>query len=413
MIDGMRAVDPPSVPGHASFPVPVRLVRGRGAVSRPQGRFDVLRRESDPADAETRTLDSREDGEPGDDAPPTRPTRVTREHARSILSRNRSPDIFFEVSANPYRGCEHGCIYCYARPNHAWLGLSPGLDFETELVAKPRAAELLAAEIARPGYPCRPLVLGTATDAYQPLEREWRLTRAMLQVLSDWRHPVAIITKSSLIERDLDLLAPMAAQGLAAVYMTLTTLQPDLARSWEPRAPAPWRRLQTIRRLADAGVPVGVMVAPVVPFLNEPEIETVLAKAASAGARSAHYTVLRLPLELEQVFSDWLRAHHPDRADRVLARLADMRPGGRLNDARFHHRMRGEGPWADLIRMRFELGCRRVGLSRERAELQTTRFAPPRAGSLAGQLGLFDPPEAAARSEASMPADLPEGLPPG
>jgi DNA repair photolyase len=362
--------------------VPVRLIKGRGAVSRPQGRYEGLVREADPG--VTWSPDAEESG-----SPPPHLTRVTREDARSIVSRNRSPDVFFEQSANPYRGCEHGCIYCYARPNHAWLGLSPGLDFETELVAKPKAAELLAAEIARPGYRCSPLVLGTATDAYQPIEREWRLTRAMLQVLAEWRHPVAIITKSALVERDLDLLAPMAAQGLAAVYVTVTTLQPELAMAWEPRAAAPWRRLQTIRRLSEAGIPVGVMVAPIVPFLNEPEIETVLGEARRAGARSAHYTVLRLPHELEQVFADWLRAHHPERADRVLARLADMRPGGRLNDARFHHRMRGEGTWAELIRLRFELACRKAGLTRERAALEVSRFSAPRNQR---QLALFEHP---------------------
>jgi DNA repair photolyase len=358
---------------------PLRF-RGRGAVSRPAGRFESAIRESDP------------DHDPGlpclPEAPASKPTRVSREAARSIISRNRSPDIFFEQSANPYRGCEHGCVYCYARPNHAYLGLSPGLDFETELVVKPDAAARLAHELSAPGYRCSPIVLGTATDAYQPLEREWRVTRSMLEVLAASAHPVAVITKASLIERDIDLLASMAARGLAAVYISITTLQPDLARRWEPRAAAPWRRLQTVRRLSQAGIPVGVMLAPLVPFLNEPEIEQVLAAAAEAGARSAHYTVLRLPNELEQVFTDWLHAHFPDRADRVLARLADMRPAGRLNDARFHHRMRGEGAWAQLIGMRFALACRRSGLVRDRPSLDCTRFRPP---SQAAQRDLFDP----------------------
>jgi DNA repair photolyase len=358
---------------------PLRF-RGRGAVSRPAGRFESAIREIDP------------DHDPGlpclPEAPASKPTRVSREAARSIISRNRSPDIFFEQSANPYRGCEHGCVYCYARPNHAYLGLSPGLDFETELVVKPDAAARLANELSAPGYRCSPIVLGTATDAYQPLEREWRVTRGMLEVLAASAHPVAVITKASLIERDIDLLASMAARGLAAVYISITTLQPDLARRWEPRAAAPWRRLQTVRRLSQAGIPVGVMLAPLVPFLNEPEIEQVLAAAAEAGARSAHYTVLRLPNELEQVFTDWLRAHFPDRADRVLARLADMRPAGRLNDARFHHRMRGEGAWAQLIGMRFALACRRSGLVRDRASLDCTRFRPP---SRAVQRDRFDP----------------------
>jgi DNA repair photolyase len=378
-----------AAPDPSSRVLPLRPLRGRGAVSRPPGRFEVLLRHPEGVSAPdggcglsaADTCDERA-------VPAARPTRVSVERARSIVSRNRSPDIFFEQSANPYRGCEHGCVYCYARPNHAYLGLSPGLDFETELVAKPDAAALLAARLASPGYRCAPIVLGTATDAYQPIEREWRLSRAMLEVLADTDHPVAIITKASLVERDIDLLARMARHRLAAVYLTLTTLDPALARAWEPRAPAPWRRLETVRRLSEAGIPVGVMLAPIVPFLNEPEIERVLGAAHEAGARSAHYTVLRLPHELEQVFVDWLRACYPARAERVLARLADMRPGARLNDARFHHRMRGEGSWAALIAMRFALACRRLGLARDRAPLDGERFRPP--GS-SRQPGLFDP----------------------
>lgn len=367
------------VPDRQPSATPRLPVHGRGAVSSPAGRFQVLVRHPElPAPAGEADAGVSSEACPHREAPLSRLTRVTPEAARSIISRNRSPDIFFEQSANPYRGCEHGCVYCYARPNHAYLGLSPGLDFETELVAKPDAAGLLAAALSAPGYRCSPIVLGTATDAYQPIERDWRLSRAMLEVLADCEHPVAVITKSSLIERDIDLLARMAQRTLAAVYITITTLDPGLARAWEPRAPAPWRRLETVRRLSQAGIPVGVMLAPIVPFLNEPEIERVLEAAGEAGARSAHYTVLRLPHELEQVFTDWLRACYPDRADRVLARLADMRPGARLNDARFHHRMRGEGSWAQLIALRFALACRRRRLARDRAPLDVTRFRAPR-----------------------------------
>ncbi len=370
--------------------------RGRAAVSNPAGRFDRSQRE--PLD------DGWWAGDPSDaQGPGQLDTQVTVETARRIISRNTSPDIFFDQSINPYRGCEHGCIYCYARPNHAYVGLSAGRDFETRLFVKPDAPRLLAEELAEPGYRCSPLVIGTATDAYQPIERQWRVTRGILEVLHRSHHPLAIITKSSLIERDLDLLAPMAEHGLAAVYVTVTTADAALARAWEPRASAPWRRLQTIRRLSEAGIPVGVMIAPIVPFLNEPEIEDLLAQARHAGARSAHHTVLRLPHELNPVFIDWLNTHYPDRAQRVLARLADLRArpgdpvarpgepahGRRLNDGRFHHRMRGQGHWADLIRLRWELACRKVGLVRDRVALDTSRFVPPSAD---GQLGLFDPP---------------------
>ena len=358
------------------------FMKGRGAVSNPEGRFARERRVA---------ADDGWSGEPDEALAPQ--TTVTIEHARSIISRNQSPDVFFDQSINPYRGCEHGCIYCYARPNHAYVGLSPGQDFETRLFAKPDAASLLACELADPSYRCSTIVLGTATDAYQPIERDMRITRALIETLSACEHPLSIITKSSLVERDIDLLAPMARKNLAAVYVTVTTLDGDLARRWEPRAAAPWRRLETIRRLAEAGVSVGVMVAPIVPFLNEPEIESVLEQARAAGARSAHYTVLRLPHELREVFCDWLSAHFPDRAARVLARLADLRAsapgaarGRRLNDSRFHHRMRGQGHWADLVKMRFELACRKHGLARDRPGLDCSRFVPP---ARDGQLDLF------------------------
>jgi DNA repair photolyase len=357
----------------------VQVCRGRGAVSSPQPRFNQQVREAAP------------DGWLSVPEPSMAVTRIATETARSLISRNLSPDVFFDQSVNPYRGCEHGCIYCYARPNHAWVGLSPGLDFETRLFAKVNAPEVLARELDAPGYRCAPIVLGTATDAYQPAEREFRLTRQLIQVMAERQHPLALITKSSLVERDIDLLAPMAAAGQAAAYVTVTTLDPDLARHWEPRAPAPWRRLETIRKLSRAGIPVGVMVAPLTPFLNEPELEQVLQAAHEAGARSAHYTVLRLPQELDPLFRDWLAAHYPQRAARVLARLADMRPqpaGGRqrLNDARFHHRMRGQGPWAELIRLRFQVACQRLGLRRDRPVLHADAFRPLRPSA---QLALF------------------------
>jgi len=363
--------------GESSRRPPV-LRRGRGAVGNPQGRFERHARQA------------YEDGWFGvDGEPPRLQTHVEVERARSVISRNASPDVPFTQSLNPYRGCEHGCVYCFARPNHAHLGLSPGLDFETRLFAKVNAAERLRIELAAPSYRCDAINLGTATDAYQPVEREWRITRAVLEVLAECSHPVALVTKSSLVERDLDLLAPMARQGLAAVYVSLTTLDPILARQWEPRAAAPWRRLETIRRLSEAGVPVGVSVSPVVPFLNEPELERILGAAREAGASHAFYTVLRLPGEVREVFTEWLGAVYPERARRVLSRIADMRnPAGgtRLNDPRFHARMKGEGHWAEILGLRFQLAARKLGFSRDRLQLRTDLFTAPRAD---GQLGLF------------------------
>ncbi|HEY5633037.1 MAG TPA: PA0069 family radical SAM protein [Burkholderiaceae bacterium] len=354
--------------------------RGRGATFNPQGRFEGERREAE------------DDGwYGGDGEPPPLRTTVTLERARSIIVRNRSPDVPFDLSINPYRGCEHGCVYCYARPNHSYVGLSAGLDFETRLFAKADAAALLRAELAASSYRCEPINLGSATDAYQPIEREHRITRGVVEVLEQTRHPVTVVTKSALVERDLDLWASLAHDGLALAYVTVTTLDPVLARRWEPRAAAPWRRLETIRRLSEAGVPVGVSVAPIAPFLNEPEIEDVLAAAHDAGARYAQYMVLRLPNELADVFTAWLRAHYPDRADRVLNRLRDMRGGegeaaGRLNDPRFFSRMKGTGNWARLIAMRFDLARRKLGYETERLQLRCDLFRPPSAD---GQLGLF------------------------
>jgi DNA repair photolyase len=358
-----------------SIQVAPRAAKGRGAVSNPAGRFETLSRE---------TVD---DGWAADcdDLPPLR-TEVSSELARHILNYNDSPDLPFDRTINPYRGCEHGCTYCFARPGHAWLGLSPGLDFETRLRAKVNAAECLRAELAAPGYRCAPVMIGAATDAYQPVEREHRITRSVLEVLATCGHPLTIVTKSALVERDIDLLAPMARRGLAAVYVSITTLDPALARAWEPRAAAPWRRLRTIARLAEAGIPVGVALAPLVPFLNEPEIEHVLGEAARAGASSAFYTILRLPWELREVFVDWLHSVYPDRAQRIMNRLADMRGGPRLNDPRFFHRMTGQGGWAELVRLRFDLARRKAGLVNERRPLRSDLFVPPAPDSAQGSL---------------------------
>ena len=314
----------------------------------------------------------------------TPPTQVTPENAKSAISRNDSPDIYFDYGLNPYRGCEHGCIYCYARPTHSYLNLSPGLDFETKIIAKTNLAQVLARELQARGYVPRQIVIGSATDAYQPIEREYKVTRGVIELLHRCHHPFAIVTKGSGVERDLDLIAPMARQKLVAVYVTITTLDGVLARKLEPRAAAPHRRLRTIRTLADAGVPVGVSVAPQIPFINE-DMEQVLEAAAAAGAHNAFYTVLRLPWELNPIFQQWLELHYPQRAARVMARIREMR-GGRDYDADFATRMKGSGVWAQLIAQRFEKACTRLGLNRTRVELDVSQFRP---ALLAGQGDLF------------------------
>ncbi len=334
--------------------------KGRGAVTNLQGRYEVDQREAfddgwtQPADAQAE-----------DDLAPALRTQVFSERAKSILTRNQSPDIPFSVSLNPYRGCEHGCIYCFARPTHSYLGLSPGLDFESRIYAKVNAAELLARELAKPAYEPEPIALGVNTDAWQPVERELRITRQVIEVLAERNHPFAAITKSSLIERDLDLLAPMAARGQFMAAITITTLDADIARTLEPRAATPARRLRAIRTLAEAGVPVGVSIAPMIPFVTEPDMERVLEACAEAGATSASYIVLRLPWEVAPLFRQWLEAHFPDRAGRVMARVQEMR-GGKDYDSSFAQRMKGTGIWADLLKQRFHKAVRRLGLNERR-----------------------------------------------
>lgn len=340
--------------------------KGRGAIGNPGGRFELHRREAV------------DDGWWQDEEPPSPATTVTDESCRSVISRNTSPDIPFDRSVNPYRGCEHGCIYCFARPTHAWLGLSPGLDFETRLFAKPDAPARLADELCRPGYRPQPIMLGANTDPYQPVERSRRITREILQVLAEFRHPVAIATKSALVVRDLDILAPMAADGLVSVGVSVTTLEPSLARVMEPRAASPAKRLQAISAVRDAGVPVAVMAAPMIPFVNDHELERILEAAAGAGACAASWVLLRLPLELKDLFSEWLQAHVPDRAARVLGRLRDCRDG-QLYVSDFGTRMRGTGEYAGLLAQRFAIACRRLGIARARPAglgLDCSRFRP-------------------------------------
>ncbi|WP_019591296.1 PA0069 family radical SAM protein [Thioalkalivibrio sp. ALE20] len=339
--------------------------RGRGSASRPAARYEPLQRE--PVD----------DGWVGDDeAAPALRTEVTPETPRSLLVRNDSPDVPFTLSINPYRGCEHGCAYCFARPAHAYVGLSPGLDFESRLYVKTGAAAVLRRELGARNYRPSPVALGINTDAYQPVEREWRVTRELLEVLAESAHPVSIVTKSALVERDLDLLGPMGRAGLAQVAVSLTTLDRGLSRRLEPRAAAPQRRLETIRRLTDAGVPVSVLVAPLIPVLTDGETEALLEAAAEAGAVSADYVLLRLPREVAGLFEEWLRAHEPLKAEHVLARLREAH-GGRVYDSSFGQRMRGSGAWAELLGQRFALARRRHGLDRWSGDLDCSQFRPP------------------------------------
>jgi DNA repair photolyase len=342
--------------------------KGRGAVSNATGRFEPYRRE--------RTDDGWGSAELSEDELPPLRTSVAIDTTRTAIVHNQSPDIGFDRSINPYRGCEHGCIYCFARPTHAYLGLSPGLDFESKLLAKPEAPKLLEAELRARGYRCAPLALGTNTDPYQPIERDYKITRGLLEVLRDFDHPIMITTKSALVARDIDILAPMAAKGLASVALSITTLEPALARAMEPRAPRPEKRLATIRALAEAGVPTAVMTAPMIPALNDAEMERILEAAAEAGARSAGYVLLRLPHEIKDLFAEWLKAHYPDRAKHVLSLVREMR-GGKLNDPNFGSRFRGQGPYAAIIRKRFRLACERLGLNARETNLDCSLFRPP------------------------------------
>lgn len=363
-----------------------QALKGRGAISNIAGRF------------ETQLIETIDDGwQPFDDDTDIQPafnTHVTPELAKTILSRNQSPDIPFSVSLNPYRGCEHGCVYCFARPTHAYLGLSPGLDFETRLYAKTNAADVLRREFAHHHYQPSPIAFGVNTDAYQPCERELKITRQCLEVFHECDHPVGMITKSALIERDIDLLQSMAKKNLAAAAITITTLDHNISRILEPRAASPTRRLQTIERLANAGIPTMVSVAPIIPFITEQEIENVLKAAADAGATAAGYTVLRLPWEINPLFQEWLQTHFPERAARVMNRIRDMR-GGKDYDANFATRMRGEGLWADMIRQRFMKGLKRYGLDKSRryGELDCSQFRKPlhipAAKKPDGQLDIF------------------------
>ncbi len=338
--------------------------RGRGAISNQTGRFEPETRHAyddgwDTIEEDAARLD----------------TTLTPEKAKTIITFNKSPDIHFDRSINPYRGCEHGCVYCFARPTHAYQGLSAGLDFESRLFHKPNAPELLRQELSKPGYRPRPIALGVNTDAFQPVEREQGLTRQLLQILSDHDHPVSLLTKSALIQRDIDLIAPMAAKGLCRVGVSVTTLQPKLARAMEPRAAAPHKRIETIRALSEAGIPVIVMNAPLIPALNDMEIEAVLEAASEAGASAAGFVMLRLPFELKDLFHEWLAQHYPDRAARVINLLREMR-GGKDYDARWFKRGRGNGPYAALIGKRFTRAREQFGLHAERPPLRTDLFRP-------------------------------------
>jgi len=367
---------PRSIPDPvAADRLPEQPVKGRGAISNRSGRYEAITR-------------ARVDD--GWALPPeeeTRPdTRVLHDTSRTVIARNNSPDVGFDRSINPYRGCEHGCIYCFARPTHAFLGLSPGLDFETRILIKPDAAKLLKEELAKPGYRPAVIAMGTNTDPYQPLEKRLRITRSLLEVLSECLHPVAIVTKSALIQRDIDLLAPMAALGLAAATISLTTLDPKLSRVMEPRTASPARRLETIRALSSAGIPTGVLAAPMIPALNDCELERLLEVAAAAGAKTAGYVLLRLPLEIKELFEEWLEAHFPGRAKHILNLVRSMRDG-KLYQSEFGARMTGTGPYADLLAKRFRLAASRHGLARRDWQFNTTLFRPP--VPKGGQFALF------------------------
>jgi DNA repair photolyase len=347
---------------------------GRGApINRTPTRFNLRAREADG--------DWLDDREALDGPPPPLRTTVTVEKPKTIIATNTSPDIPFDHSINPYRGCEHGCIYCYARPSHAFHDLSPGLDFESKLFAKPDAALLLSKELARKGYAATPIALGTNTDPYQPIERDWRITRSLIEVLSRCDHALTITTKSDRVVRDIDLLAPMAVKGLVAVAISVTSLDAKVHRSLEPRAPRPEKRLAAIRALADAGIPTHINVSPIIPAITDHEIEAILEAGSKAGAITASYIPVRLPHEVAPLFRDWLQAHYPERAGKVMSLIQSIRQG-RDNDPGFGTRMRGSGPWAELTRTRFRIACNRLGLNQKRITLRDDLFQPPEGDQL-------------------------------
>ena len=381
--DAVAAFEMAGLPDEASAArVPSQQAAGRGAVTNPDVRFESQARTVFDDGWDTLSQDV------GD--LPRLDTTLTRDSTRSAISWNTSPDIGFDRAVNPYRGCEHGCIYCYARPTHAYLGYSPGLDFETKLIFKPEVAELLEKELRKPGYVARTLALGSNTDPYQPVERTLKLTRSVLEVLDRFNHPVGIVTKSAGVLRDLDILSSMAKRNLARVYLSVTTLDNRLARVMEPRAATPARRLHAIAELTRAGVPTGVLVAPMIPALNDSEMEKIVEAAARAGATHAGYVLLRLPLELRQMFEEWLHTHFPERARHVLSLIRETRSGN-LNDPRFHHRFSGQGVYADLLMRRFARVTRQFGLDEHKAQLACDQFAVPGdpAAPLMRQMSLF------------------------
>ena len=365
-IEGLRRLQVADRLGasYADRLAPLESTRGRGASSNAVGRFETFAREAF------------DDGWDRDDDSSATKTEVTLERPRTVIARNESPDLPFDQSINPYRGCEHGCFYCFARPTHAYLGLGAGLDFETKLVAKEGAAVALAKELSGPKYRPAVIALGASTDAYQPIERQYRITRSILEVLARARHPVSIVTKSNLVLRDIDILAPMARDGLAKVFISVTTLDRDLARKMEPRAPTPERRLEAIEGLANAGIPVGVMAAPILPAINDAELEKILTRAHAAGAREAGYVTLRLPLELRDLFREWLAVNFPDKLKHALSLTQSMH-GGKDYDAQWGRRMAGSGPYAWMIGRRFEIAAAKLGYREERLALRTDLFMPP------------------------------------
>ncbi|HZV61067.1 MAG TPA: PA0069 family radical SAM protein [Methylophilaceae bacterium] len=352
------------------------VFKGRGTVSNTVGRFEQLERveEDDGWD----NLDT--------ELVPVQ-TEVILDSTRTIINYVNSPDISFDRSINPYRGCEHGCTYCFARPTHTYLGYSAGLDFESRILIKPDAAELLKKELAKPSYVCAPIAMGTNTDPYQPLERKYKITRSILEVLAEYKHPVTIVTKNALIERDIDILAPMAAQGLARVFVSVTTLNKDICRTLEPRAAAPHRRLEAIKALSEAGIPTGVMTAPILPVLTDTEMEAILEAAANAGAKSAGYVMLRLPLEVAPLFEEWLKQYFPLKADHVMSIVKQSR-GGKAYDSAFFKRQRGTGLFADMIAQRFKLATKKLGMNIDRPPMNTALFSPPRPSE--PQMSLFE-----------------------